>query len=181
MKTARAALWILAALLSAAAPPGGEPDHSPRPSPHYPGDGPGGRDYDRSPGPGCGTPGSPGDSTSTPLRDPNRTGLIGLEYAETTTTLGDLEAKRTSASPDMAALAVLLLREAGLEPGDAIAVGASGSFPGLALAVLSAARALDLDVALVASLGALLLGRQRPGLLLPPDPRGGPARPGLRD
>lgn len=95
--------------------------------------------------------------------DLNGTGLIGVEYSPTTTSLGELEAKRTSASPDMAALMVSLLTEAGVKDGDAIAVGASGSFPGATLATLAAARAMDLDVALIASLGASTWGANLPG------------------
>ncbi len=89
--------------------------------------------------------------------------MIGREYSVTTTTLGDLAAKRTGANPDAAALLVRLLREAGVRRGDAVAVGASGSFPSLILAVLSAARALDLDVGLIVSLGSSSWGANVPG------------------
>lgn len=162
MKPARAALWILAALLSAAALLMESRITAYAPSPHYP-------EMTRAAGIMTEALDRVRDARIAggigidPLRDPNRTGLIGLEYSEITTTLGDLEAKRTSTSPDMAALAVLLLREAGVERGDAIAIGASGSFPGLVLAVLSAARALDLDTALVLSLGASSWGANVPG------------------
>lgn len=97
-----------------------------------------------------------------PVHDPNKTGMIGVEYSETTTSMGELEAKRTTANPDMAALAVSLLWQAGVHEGDAIAIGASGSFPAMTLAVLSAARALNLDVALVVSLGASTWGANMP-------------------
>lgn len=97
------------------------------------------------------------------VHDPNGTGLIGVEYSETTTSAGELEAKRTTTNPDMAALAASLLWDAGVREGDAIAVGASGSFPALTLAVLSAARTLNLDVALVVSLGASTWGANTPG------------------
>jgi len=98
-----------------------------------------------------------------PVHDPNGTGLIGEEYTETTTSAGDLEAKRTTANPDMAALMVLLFKAAGVKRGDAIAVGASGSFPAATVAVLSAARTLDLEVALIVSLGASTWGANVPG------------------
>ena len=42
--------------------------------------------------------------------DPNRTGLIGPEYTDLFTSLGQLEAKRTTTNPDLAALMVHLLR-----------------------------------------------------------------------
>ena len=95
--------------------------------------------------------------------DLNGTGLIGVEYSGTTTSLGDLAAKRTVASPDMAAAMVGLLVEAGVKPGDTVAVGASGSFPGAVLATLAAARAMDLQVALIPSLGSSTWGANVPG------------------
>lgn len=97
-----------------------------------------------------------------PKNDPNGTGLIGVEFSDTTTSLGELDAKRTGTSPDMAALMVKLLSEAGVKDGDLIAVGASGSFPGATIATLAAARAMNLDVALIASLGASTWGANLP-------------------
>jgi hypothetical protein len=94
--------------------------------------------------------------------DPNGTGVIGAEFSETTTSIGELEAKRTTTSPDMAALMVQLLSDAGVRRGDSIAVGASGSFPAATIALLSAARAMDLDVALIVSLGASSWGANLP-------------------
>jgi len=86
--------------------------------------------------------------------DPNRTGLIGLEFSPLTTTLGNLEAKRTTTNPNFAALVVFLLQEAGVKKGDTVAVGASSSFPALIVATLSAAKAMDLNVLMICSLGA---------------------------
>ncbi|MGM0601952.1 MAG: poly-gamma-glutamate system protein [Bacillota bacterium] len=90
--------------------------------------------------------------------DPNKTALIGKEYTEITTTLGDLKAKRTAANPDFAALIVRYFSQLNLKKGDKIAVGASGSFPGLILAVLSAAEVMNLDVSLIYSIGASMYG-----------------------
>ncbi len=86
--------------------------------------------------------------------DLNATGLIGPEYADLFTSLGDLEAKRTTINPDMAALLVHLLKKAGVEEGDMIAVGCSASFPALLIAVLSAAQAMDVHPVVIISLGA---------------------------
>lgn len=97
--------------------------------------------------------GSP-DVTGAQATDPNRTGLIGPEYAELFTTLGHLEAKRTTTNPDMAGLMAHLLAEAGVGPGDRVAVGASGSFPALLVATLTAAEALGARPVAVLSLGA---------------------------
>ncbi len=86
--------------------------------------------------------------------DPNRTGLIGPKLSPLFTTVGHLEAKRTTTNPDMAALLVHLLQKAGVETGDRIAIGASGSFPALLIASLSAARSLELQPVVIFSLGA---------------------------
>jgi poly-gamma-glutamate system protein len=93
--------------------------------------------------------------------DINQTGMIGDFYSPMTTTIGNLEAKRTSTDPNMAGLLVVLLERAGVRSGDFIAVGASGSFPALILATLSAAETLDVDVGLIVSLGASQWGANR--------------------
>ncbi len=94
--------------------------------------------------------------------DVNRTGLIGLESSPITTSLGNLEAKRTTANPDFAALVVLLLHQAGVRRGDAVAVGASGSFPALTVAVLCAAETLGARPLVIGSLGASEWGANDP-------------------
>jgi poly-gamma-glutamate system protein len=94
--------------------------------------------------------------------DVNGTGLIGLEYSSLTTSLGILEAKRTTANPDMAALIVRLLDQAAVKPGDAVAIGASSSFPALIVAALSACQALGLKPVLICSLGASQYGANDP-------------------
>jgi len=93
--------------------------------------------------------------------DPNATGLIGVEYSEITTTVGDLEAKRTTTNPAMASLMVELLEKAGVGSGDRVAVGCSGSFPGLFVATLSAMEALGAEPIIVISLGASSYGANR--------------------
>jgi poly-gamma-glutamate system protein len=94
--------------------------------------------------------------------DPNHTGLIGPQYSPLFTTVGHLEAKRTSTVPAMAALTVHLLDQAGVEPGDRIAIGASGSFPALMIASLAAAESMMLRPAIVFSLGASSYGATDP-------------------
>ena len=59
-------------------------------------------------------------------------------------------------------LIVRLLEEAGVERGDAVALGASSSFPGAILAVLSAGAAMDLNILAVCSLGASQWGANDP-------------------
>lgn len=94
--------------------------------------------------------------------DINGTGLIGLENSPITTTLGSLEAKRTTTNPNMGALVVHLFHKAGVREGDAVAVGASGSFPAMIVAVMSAAQAMGVDPIIICSLGASQWGANRP-------------------
>jgi poly-gamma-glutamate system protein len=95
--------------------------------------------------------------------DPNQTGIIGDEFTPLTTSLGEVEAKRTSANPAFAAVLVKYFSDAGLERGDVVAVGASGSFPALLLATLSAARVLELEPIVIYSVGASMYGANLPG------------------
>ncbi len=97
-----------------------------------------------------------------PALDPNRTGLVGPEYEELFTTLGDLEAKRTTTSPDVAALLVHLLDRAGVDEGDTVAIGASGSFPALLVATLVATEAIGARPVAILSLGASSYGATDP-------------------
>ncbi len=94
--------------------------------------------------------------------DPNHTGLIGTEHSIITTTLGHLEAKRTSVNPDNAGLVVKLFQKMGLKPGDTVAIGSSASFPGLILATLSACKVLELKPLYMISLGSSQYGANIP-------------------
>jgi len=97
-----------------------------------------------------------------PETDRNLTGLIGDEYTGLTSTLGNLGAKRSAATPEAAALLVRLLREAGMTSGSRVAVNASGSFPGFALAAIAACGALEAEAVIVLSLGSSTWGANRP-------------------
>ncbi|WP_029759480.1 MULTISPECIES: poly-gamma-glutamate system protein [Fusobacterium] len=90
--------------------------------------------------------------------DRNETGLIGLEWSGITTTLGDIEAKRTSTNPDFAALLVKLFKEAGLKKGDIVVANFSSSFPALNLAFISAADTLELKAIITTSVGSSTYG-----------------------
>lgn len=65
------------------------------------------------------------------------TGLLGTGHTAITTTLGNLEAKRTSCQRDMGALVLRLLLEAGVKAGDRVGICASGSFPALNIALFA--------------------------------------------
>lgn len=93
--------------------------------------------------------------------DPNHTALVGPEYTDITTTLGSVEAKRTTTNPNMARVVVQLLQEAGVKPRDTIAVGCSASFPALLIATLAAAQAMDIHPVIILSLGSSSYGATR--------------------
>ena len=95
--------------------------------------------------------------------DPNRTGIIGDEFTPLTTSLGEADAKRTSANPAFARVVTFYLQAAGVGRGDVVAVGASGSFPGFVLATLCAARALELEPVIIYSIGSSMYGANLPG------------------
>jgi poly-gamma-glutamate system protein len=97
-----------------------------------------------------------------PILDPAGTGVIGAEYTDLTTTLGSLSAKRLSTHPEFAAVLVDMLGQAGVQPGDAVLVSFSGSFPALNIAVLSAAKALRLQPVVISSIGASGYGANEP-------------------
>lgn len=94
--------------------------------------------------------------------DLNQTGLIGGEFTELTTTVGNLDAKRTATNPNFASLLVRYFFELGLEKGDTVYIGASGSFPSLVLATLSASRAMELKPVLIYSVGSSMYGANIP-------------------
>ena len=95
--------------------------------------------------------------------DPNETGIIGDEFTPLTTSLGEVETKRTSTNPAFAALLASYFLDAGLARGDTVAVGASGSFPALIVATLCAARVLQLEPIVIYSIGASMYGANLPG------------------
>lgn len=99
--------------------------------------------------------------------DIHSTGLIGESYTEITTTLGSIEAKRTTANSDMAALMVQLLEEAGISAGDHVAAGFSGSFPAMNLATIAACEAMGVTLTYISSVGSSTYGANLPQLTFP--------------
>ena len=96
--------------------------------------------------------------------DPIFSNLIGVEYSEITTTLGNLNAKRLSANPDFAALLLRWFKELELKQGDKVAIGCSGSFPALSLAAICAAEIGGFEPVIISSVGASSYGANRPNL-----------------
>ncbi len=105
---------------------------------------------------------SPGREEPGETVDPWKTGLIGLEWSPTTTTLGSLRAKRTACDPLWAVRFRRWFTESGLREGDRVAILASSSFPGMVLSAIAAAESLKLDLLLAVSLGSSTWGANDP-------------------
>ena len=95
------------------------------------------------------------------------TGLLGTGHTAITTTLGNLEAKRTACQPDMAALVVDMLTEAGVKAGDRVGLCCTGSFPLLNLASVCAAEAIGAEPVIIVSVGASSYGANLPAFTAP--------------
>ncbi len=85
-------------------------------------------------------------------------GLIGPEFSEIVTTLGNPEAKITSLNPWFAALIYRYLRESRIDSNSIVAVQASGSFPALTISSLAALKTINAKVHLMSSIGASMYG-----------------------
>ena len=86
------------------------------------------------------------------------TGMLGDRYTSITTTVGVLEAKRTTFNPNWAAVIVNMFAEAGLKEGDQVGMVFSGSFPALNICAMAAAQTFGVDVCIMASVGASSYG-----------------------
>jgi len=100
-----------------------------------------------------------------PIADPTGSGLIGFPVTEITTNTGNLIAKQTAINPNWAAVTVQLLHEAGVEEGDTVAVGVSGSFPGLNVAVYAALATLHVNPIIISSASGSQWGANHPDFL----------------
>ncbi len=96
------------------------------------------------------------------INDPNQTALIGQEYTMITTDRGYIEAKLSSTNPNFAAVVVQLLKDAGVEEGDNVAVAFTGSFPGLNISVMAAMQTLKVNPVIITSIGSSNWGANDP-------------------
>jgi poly-gamma-glutamate system protein len=99
--------------------------------------------------------------------DPAQSGLIGVLLSPVTTNTGHLTAKQTSVNPNFAAVVVDMLLRAGVQPGDTVALGISGSFPALNICALAAVQTLKLNPLTVASAGSSQWGANHPRMMWP--------------
>lgn len=97
--------------------------------------------------------------------DPARSGLIGTHLSPITSVSGHLESKQTSVNPNFAAAIVHMLQDAGVSPGDCVAIGWSGSFPALNSCVCAAVEEMQLHPVAIASASASQYGANFPDLL----------------
>ncbi len=96
--------------------------------------------------------------------DPQESGLIGLSSSPVTSLSGHLPAKQTTINPNWAAVIFRMLREAGVNQGDVVAVAVSGSFPALNVATYAAIEQLGARPIVILSGSASQWGANVPGL-----------------
>lgn len=96
------------------------------------------------------------------VNDPNQTAMIGQEYTMITTDRGYLDAKLSSTNPNFSAIVIQLLKEAGVEKGDNVAIAMTGSFPSINIAVYAAMKTLELNPITITSVGSSNWGANDP-------------------
>ncbi len=94
--------------------------------------------------------------------DPHQTGLIGQALTPITSNTGYITAKRASTNPNFAAALVHMLRQAGVNRGDVVTVGVSGSFPALCVSTFAALETLGTQPIVIASVSSSEWGANDP-------------------
>lgn len=94
-----------------------------------------------------------------------QSGVLGVAMSDVTSLSGDVTAKRTSINPNFAAVAVQMLHDAGVKKGDVVALGVSGSFPGINACVYAAVETMELNPIIITSGAASQWGANLPDLL----------------
>jgi len=96
------------------------------------------------------------------INDPNLTALIGQQYTQITTDIGDMSDKWTALNPNMAAVFISYFKEAGLVEDDYVVAGMTGSLPGMNLAFYAACEVMKLKPIVITSVGASSWGANDP-------------------
>lgn len=102
-----------------------------------------------------------------PLRlktDPAGSRLIGEVLTPMTSGSGSLVSKQTTVNPNFAAIVVQWLKDLNIKQGDVVAVGLSGSFPAVNIAVYAALHELGIDPVVISSTAASQWGANNPSL-----------------
>ncbi len=94
--------------------------------------------------------------------DPYKTGLIGQERTPITSDRGIVTSKILSTNPNFAAAFVDLLTKAKVKKHSIVAVGMTGSFPGLNISFLAACSVLELEPLIITSSGSSDWGANLP-------------------
>jgi poly-gamma-glutamate system protein len=102
------------------------------------------------------------NADSEAFRDSRLDAVIGQQYSLITTEMGSFETKVMGANPNLAAVAVDLLTKAGVERGEFVACGFTGSDPGVNTAVLCACQALGATPVTITSVGSSWWGANDP-------------------
>ncbi len=100
-----------------------------------------------------------------PEFDPAESGLIGEKFSSITSDKGVLRSKQISINPNIAGLVIIYLKDLKLKKGDTVALGMTGSFPGLNINTLAAIKAMGLNPLIIVSGAASQWGANIPGLL----------------
>lgn len=102
-----------------------------------------------------------------PVADPMQSGLIGELISPVTSNNGVLPAKQATVNPNFAPVVLDMLKKAGVEPGDTVAVGFSGSFPAMNICVLAALETLGAKPIIISSASGSQWGANHPDFLWP--------------
>lgn len=105
---------------------------------------------------------APGAAFIDEVNDPAQTMLIGQKHTLITSTEGNHQGKLATVNPNVAAMMVQVFHEAGLHKSDRIAMGITGSFPGLNLAAYAAARVMELEPVIITSVSSSWYGANDP-------------------
>ena len=95
-----------------------------------------------------------------------KTGMLGAEYTAITTTIGNLDSKKTSLDPNFAAVYIKMFSQLYLEKGDEIVINMSGSFPMLDISCIMAAEEYGLKPFIMVSVGASSYGATNPAFTI---------------
>jgi poly-gamma-glutamate system protein len=96
--------------------------------------------------------------------DPESSGIIGPQFTLITTDRGAQSAKALAAHPNFAAAVTQMMLKGGAREGDLVAIGMTGSLPGLNLAVLAACRAIGVEPVIITSVGSSMFGATDPNM-----------------
>jgi len=97
-----------------------------------------------------------------PKFDPAGSRLIGDPLSPITSGSGSLVSKQTTVNPNFAAVVVEWLKDLKIKGGDVVAVGVSGSFPAVNVAVYSAIHELGIEPIIISSTAASQYGANDP-------------------